>query len=158
MVRTVGEDKSEQKVINDIATYGWHCVNIMADGELPSYSFTIGLFQSYGHPELIIFGLKAEVAHQILAIVADAAKSGDPLDLTQPTDALLNNYSCCFVQVPLTEYRDNVGYCRWYYQGNGFPLYQIVWPSRSGLFPWHPDATSEFRATQPVIAGASGGT
>src|SRR5690606_24619821 len=118
MVRTVGEDQREQKVIDDIATHGWHCVNIMADGELPPYSFSVGLFHSYGHPELIIFGLRADVAHQILTIAADAAKRGAPLDLTQPTDELLNNYSCCFVQVPITEYHDNVGYCRWYYLGN----------------------------------------
>lgn len=158
MVRTVGEDKGEQKVIDDIATYGWHCVNILTEGELPAYSFTVGLFQSYGHPELIIFGLKSEIAHQILATAADAAKANTPLDLTQPTEALLDNYLCCFVRVPLTEYHDHVGYCRWYYQGDGFPLYQVVWPSRSGVFPWHPEATSEFRAIQPVISEAPGGT
>ncbi len=158
MVRIAGEDKSEQKVIDDIASYGWHCVNIMEERDLPPYSFTIGLFHSYGHPELIIFGLKAETAHKILAIAADAAKTGAPIDLSQPTDALLNNYACCFVQVPVTEYHEHVGYCRWYYQGNDFPLYQVVWPSRSGIYPWHPDATSEFRAIQPVISGSSGGT
>jgi hypothetical protein len=158
MVRTVGEDKSEQKVIDDIAQYGWHCVNIMAEGENVEYSFTIGLFQSYGHPELIIFGLPSSVSHQVLAIAADAAKAGSPLDLTRPTDALLNNYSCCFVEVPFSEYRDHVGYARWYYQGNNFPLYQIVWPSRSGLFPWHHQATAEFRGAQPVLGQTACGT
>jgi hypothetical protein len=158
MVRTVGEDKSEQKVIDDIASYGWHCVNIMEDGDLPPYSFTIGLFHSYGHPELVIFGLRAEIAHQILVIAADAARDGRSIDLSQPTDELFKNYTCCFVQVPVTEYQDHVGYCRWYYQSDNFPLYQIVWPSRTGLFPWHPDATAEFRAIQPVISGSSGGT
>ena len=158
MIRIAGEDESEQKVIDDIAAHGWHCVNILAEGNLPPYSFTVGLFHSYGHPELIIFGLRSEVAHQILAIAADAAKNGAPLDLSQPSDELINSYSCCFAQVPISEYRDHVGYCRWYYHGNEFPLYQIVWPSRAGLFPWHPDATAEFRSIQPVIAGASGGT
>jgi len=157
MVRTIGEDKSEQKVIDDIANFGWHCISIVAEDEQVAYSFTVGLFQSYGHPELIIFGLPSQVAHQILAIAADAAKSGAPLDLTQPTDALLNNYQCCFAEVPLTEYYEHVGYCQWYYQGNDFPLYQIVWPSRSGLFPWHHQATPEFRASQPVIAQAPEG-
>ena len=158
MIRTIGEDKSEQKVIDDIANFGWHCVNILADGEHVAYSFTVGLFHSYGHPELIIFGLPSETAHQVLAIAADAAKSGSPLDLAQTTDALLNNYHCCFAEVPLTEYYEHVGYCRWYYQGNDFPLYQIIWPSRSGLFPWHHQATNEFKASQPVIAQAPGGT
>jgi len=157
MVRTIGEDESEQKVIDDIAEYGWHCIHIMAEGEHVEYSFTIGLFQSYGHPELIIFGLPPKVAHPILATAAEAAKTGSPLDLTQPSDALLDNYSCCFAEVPLTEYYEHVGYARWYYLGNGFPLYQVVWPSRSGLFPWHHQATAEFRAAQPVLGQALDG-
>ena len=130
----------------------------MEEGDLPPYSYTIGLFHSYGHPELIIFGLRAETAHQILAIAANAAKAGTPIDLSQPSDALLNNYTCCFIRVPVTEYYEHVGYCRWYYQGNDFPLYQVVWPSRAGLFPWHPDVTSKFRALQPVISGFPSGT
>ena len=158
MVRTVGEDDSEQKVIDDIATYGWHCINIHPEGEHVGYAFTIGLFQSYGHPELIIFGLPAQVAHQILGIAANAAKSGTPLDLTQPSDALINDYLCCFGEVPLSEYYEHVGYCRWYYQGNRFPLYQIVWPSRDGLYPWDEQATPGLRAAQPVIAHTPNGT
>ena len=98
------------------------------------------------------------MAHQILIIAADAAKSGAPLDLTQSTDALLNNYSCCFAEVPLSNYHEYVGIARWYYEGNGFPLYQIVWPSRSGFFPWHHQATIEFKLAQPVIAQAPGCT
>ena len=158
MVRTIGEDESEQKVIDDIADFGWHCVHIIAEEDLPEYSFTVGLFQTYKHPELIIFGLPSKVSHQILGIVADAVKTGQPFDLAQPTDALISNYSCCFAQVPTSEYHEHVGYCRWYYRGNDFPLYQIVWPSRAGLFPWHPQAAPEFRAAQPVIAIAASGS
>lgn len=158
MVRTIAEDECEQKILDDIANFGWHCVGIFAEGEQPQYSFTVGLFQSYNHPELIIFGLAPKIAHQILCIVADAAKLGGPLDLTQPSDALVNDYLCCFAQVPVSEYHEHVGFCRWYYGGNDFPLYQIVWPSRAGLFPWHPQAAPEFRAVQPVIALHAGGT
>jgi len=157
MVRTVGEDESEQKVIDDIANFGWHCVHIIAEENLPEYSFTVGLFQTYKHPELIIFGLPSKISHHILGVAADAAKSDHPIDLTQPTGALIENYSCCFAQVPTSEYQEHVGYSRWYYKGNDFPLYQIVWPSRTGVFPWHPQATREFRAAQPVIAIAASG-
>lgn len=158
MVRTVGEDKSEQKVLDDIAEFGWHCIRILAEGQHVEYSFTVGLFQTYRHPELIIFGLPPEVAHQILSVAAHEAKRGTPLDLSFPTDSLLHGYSCCFAEVPVWEYCEHVGYCRWYYLGNNFPLYQIVWPSHSGLFPWHPDASQEFKDAQPVIAQAASGT
>jgi len=60
--------------------------------------------------------------------------------------------------VPSSQYYEHVGLCRWYYEGNGFPLYQVVWPSRSGFFPWHSRAPEAFRAAQPVLGQAASGT
>ena len=151
MVRTVGDDAAEQKVIDDIGKYGWHCVNVLAEGDEGPFSFTVGLFQTLKYPELLIYGLPSKTAHEILTIAVDAAKEGHPLNITASTDELLNGFECCFVEVPNSAYRDHVGFARWYYQGDDFPLYQIVWPSRHGHFPWHVAATSEFRAVQPVL-------
>jgi hypothetical protein len=118
------------------------------------YSFTVGLYQSYGHPELIAFGLKSEVAHKILCN-ATAGLPEERLDLSLPTDALAEGHPCCFAEVAKSHYYEFVGFGRWYYRGNDFPLYQIVWPpSREGRFPWHPKASEEFKLAQPVIAHA----
>jgi hypothetical protein len=151
MVRTVGDDAPEQKVIDDIATYGWHCVGIHAEGDESPFAFTVGLFQTFGHPEFIIFGLASKVAHQILGLAVNAIRSGAPLDLSLPTDQLLEGYPCCFVRVPESQYHEHVGFAVWYYRGDSFPLYQIVFPSRDGHFPWHPEATASFRDFQPVL-------
>ena len=158
MVRTAGDDPSEQKVIDDIAKFGWHCVNIMAEGNEVEYAFTIGLFHTYQHPELVIFGLSSEIAHQILSIAVQAIRDNAPLDLSAPTEILLEGYTCCFVEVPASHYYDYVGFCRWFYEGNNFPLYQIVWPSRAGQYPWHPKVSVEFKQAQPVIGLATYGT
>lgn len=91
------------------------------------------------------------MAHAVLNIVAEAAASGVPLNLDEPTAELLEGYSCVFVPVPANEYSAHVGFARWFYEGESFPVQQIVWPSKSGVFPWHPDASSEFRAKQPVL-------
>ena len=151
MVQSIGKDRSEQKVIDNIAEFGWHCLHIHADLSYVEFTFTVGLFQTYQYPELIILGLPSTVAHTILSTAADAAKFGKPLDVTQLTDALLEGYSCCFAKVPKAEYHEHVGFARWYYEGDEFPLYQIVWPCRSGFFPWHPLATADFKRAQPVI-------
>jgi hypothetical protein len=158
MVRTVGTDSGEIKLLADVERFGWHCLNILAEGEEPSYSFTVGLFHSYKHPELIVFGLPANVAHQILHIAAEAIKNGTPIDLSLPTNEFLEGYPCCFVEVPAGHYRENVGFCRWFYEGDAFPLYQIVWPSREGYFPWHPAAAESFRSVQPVLGASRHGT
>jgi hypothetical protein len=151
MVRIIGEDPSEQKVIADIRQYGWHCVHIMAEGDDGPYAFTIGLFQNYQHPELIIFGLPAKVAHQILHIAIQAIQSGEPINLAAKTDALIDGYYCHFVEAPRSKYRDYVGFGRWYYEGDKFPLYQIVWPNRQGQFPWQPEASDSFKRLQPIL-------
>ena len=150
MVRREATDDSEQKVLDDIARFGWHCVNILPEGEAVRYSFTVGLFHSYRHPELIIYGLKPQIAHGILCRAVEGLPDRR-LDLSRPTDDLAEGYPCAFVEVPESRYYETVGFARWYYLGNDFPLYQIVWPSRVGLFPWDPHAPAEFKAAQPVL-------
>lgn len=151
MVRAVGDDEKEQRVINDISEFGWHCVNILADSEGPEYAFTVGAYHTFGIPELVIFGIPKNVAHQILTNAITGLRTGAIKNMADPTDELLNGYDCRFAKVPESSYQENVGFCRWYYEGNSFPLYQIVWPSKSGYFPWDKEATESFHAIQPLI-------
>ncbi len=126
-------------------------MNVFGDDEHEPFSYTIGLFQTYGHPELLIYGLSEETSHAILCIAAEAAARGQPLNMNEPTDELLEGYACVFVPVPLEEYPEHVGFARWYYEGDNFPVAQIVWPSKEGYFPWHENAANSFRAVQPVL-------
>ena len=154
MVRQAGEDASEQKVIDDIATHGWHGVHIAADEVGPGYSFTIGAYHSFGLPEFLIMGLPQATGQQILDLALDAVRSGAISDFTQTTDTLLEGHPCAFVRVPVSQYRDYVGYARWYYRGNDFTLYQIVWPSRDGHFPGDAQARAQYAASQPLLGPA----
>jgi len=151
MPHTTATDPGEQKLLDDVNKFGWHCVNVFGDSEHEPFSYTIGLFHTYGHPELLIYGLPREIARTVLNVAAEAAASGKAMDLNQPTDELLEGYACVFVPVPLVDYPEHVGFARWYYDGDNFPVQQVVWPSKTGLFPWHPEASVEFRAKQPVL-------
>jgi len=156
MVRKIPEDASEKRVIDNIATYGWHCIGILAEDDLPGYSFTIGNYHTTGHPEFIIVGLATDVAHDLLHLAVTGTKDGTIADLAAPTDAILEGYSCIFVEVPKAAYREHVGYARWYYEGDDFPLYQIVWPSMGGQYSWDADASAAYRARQPVLGTPPG--
>lgn len=78
-VRTAGDDPAEQKVIDGIAKFGWHCVGIGEEGDQVSHAFSVGLFHTFKHPELVIFGLRDEVAQRILSLAADAIRRNEPL-------------------------------------------------------------------------------
>jgi hypothetical protein len=151
MSRTYATDDSEQNVLDNIARYGWHCVHVLGEGEHRAFSYTVGLDQSYGYPELLIYGLPRDTSHAVLAIAAEKAAQHQPIDVTRPTDELLEGYPCVFVEIPKDEYPEHVGFARWFYEGDSFPVQQIVWPSRGGFFPWHEEAPDSFKKAQPVL-------
>ena len=148
-------DDYEQSVFDNIRDHGWHCTSVGSGDGHPAFSYSIGLFQTYDHPELVILGLSPELSNGILWEVARAAERGAPLDLSKPYIGLLEDVPCQFVEVPKEIYGDYVFSARWYYQGDGFPLFQIVWPDLDGLFPWSPGADDANFANQPVL-GESG--
>jgi len=148
----VGSDDSERKVLADVAQYGWHVVNILEEGDSPPWTFTIGLHKTWQHPEFIILGLKKDVAYAILKTLVDAIKEQRPIDLSVPTNELLHNGACCFVEVSKKNYAAYVGFALWYYEGNNFPLVQVVWPSKENHFPWNVQATDGYKQRQPVLA------
>ncbi|WP_428506883.1 DUF4262 domain-containing protein [Roseateles sp.] len=151
MPRTQASDSGEQKLLDDIRAFGWHCLSVSGDAEHEPFSYTVGLFQTYGCPELLIYGLRRDTAHSVLCIAAAAAARGQPLKPDEPTDELLEGYACVVVPVPRGEYQEHFGFAIWYYEGYDFPVQQIVWPSRAGHLPWHAEATDSFRAAQPVL-------
>ena len=158
MSRPSPENHYEQLIVDNIRDHGWHCTSIGGEDDTPPFSYTIGLLDTFGHPELVIFGFNSTMAHSVLSIVARAAERGQAFDLGQSCDKLLDNYSCVFVEVPRAHHAEHVLSACWYYQDRDFPLYQIVWPSLDGHFPWHPDASEDLLAAQPVLGEYTGGT
>ena len=143
----------ERTVIEHVQKHGWHSTSAgyCAGDEGYPFAYTVGLFETWKHPELLVFNVPPQVAHGVFSLVAGFAAEGRPLDMERPTDELLENYPCVFVRIPPSACRDYVLSARWFYGGNDFPLYQLVWPSEEGYFPWHPDAPEAYLRSQPVL-------
>src|SRR5262249_20139261 len=65
---------SESQIAADIAQHGWSCMNVY-DGD-PQFLYTVGLIESFNHPELVIFGLESSVAHSIALNVISKIRAG----------------------------------------------------------------------------------
>ena len=37
------------------------------------------------------------------------------------------------------------------HEGNSFPVLQLVFPDKSGIWPWDENASEEFKRYQPVL-------
>jgi hypothetical protein len=144
-------DEPERIVLNNIAEFGWHAVNVIEDDGHPPWSFTIGLYETWQHPELIVIGRSRATAHKMLESIATQIDEGCAPDLRDPDSYLLLGIPCHFLEVNLRYYSDYVGFALWYYRKRRFPLYQIIWPGNEGLYPWDERAAKAFKEWQPVL-------
>jgi hypothetical protein len=148
------ENEGDRKLLADVATYGWHVMNVLEAKDSPPFSYTIGLHHSYSHPELIILGLPDEVAHPTLNIAGEAIKTGKRYLVGELYDEFLESYKTTFRAVPLRQYPPYLGFARWFYDGDTFPALQLVYPDRFGRWPWNPEVSAGFLQAQPVLADA----
>lgn len=150
---TQQEAEDDLKIVNDnIEQYGCHLTSIEADNYLPGFVYSIGLFKRFTQPEIICFGLKAEVAAGIINHACDLIKSGRNLETNKLYKGFLEGYSIQFIKVDKEHYQDYVGYAGWFYNKSfDFPLLQLVWPDKQHKFPWDTDFNPDWKFKQPLL-------
>lgn len=141
----------QQEVLADVAEQGVHVVHVPRDGgQGPSYSYTVGLWESFQQPEVVVFGMPEDVAQDLLDAVADDASEGRALQAGDRRDDLLVGYPVRFFPVPADVVASHLGLAVWAYEGASFAVVQLVWPDKQGRWPWEPDVREGFAAAQPV--------
>lgn len=139
-----------------IEQYGFSVIHVSEDEIGPAFSYSIGLFQTYEHPEIILFGLPHESSQIIISNCAVEIKSGRRYKPDELNGDIVPNYDCVFKIVPSEWYDDYVGQAQRFYQGSAFHLLQCVWPDRSNKLPWQPGFTESLRHRQPLLCGQYG--
>jgi tetratricopeptide (TPR) repeat protein len=100
-------------VTANINEFGWHCVNVLEDDGHPSWSYTIGLYETWQHPELIIIGRSRATSHAMLQSLSKDIELNDPPNLTDPDGHVLLGVKRHFLEVNARYYSDYVGFALW---------------------------------------------
>jgi hypothetical protein len=140
---------AECGILSDIDDYGVHIEHVSAL-EAPGWSFTVGLWHRLCQPEIVVFGLPDDVAHELLDLVADLAADGRRFLAGSVHDDLLEGYPVRFRAVPKAHFGAYLGAAVWAHEGDGFDAVQLIWPDKQGRWPWE-DVREGFRALQPVL-------
>jgi hypothetical protein len=144
-MKRIAKDESEQKALDDIREFGLHVIGVAEDEAGPGFAYSIGLFENYAHPEIIIIGLRQELAHILINNIAFDIKEGKTFTPGEFHQGVLDNFLCYFGEVPLERCRDYVGWAQWFYGGDGFPLVQCIYPDTKGVFPWEPEFPEDLK-------------
>jgi uncharacterized protein DUF4262 len=136
-------DADDRKFIDDVEQYNWMVMNIKDEPGTAGWSYTVGLYEHYQHPEVILFGMDAKARHSILNWIGENAKKGNAFSSGQEHDWVLDKYLCWSKPVQKKWYADLLGYALWFYNENGvkdnFPCVQAIWPDKEGRYPWQPE-------------------
>jgi len=148
-------DKSESKLLDDIEKFGWSVMHIRPEHGIPGWSFTIGVYDTVGKPEIITVGLKDTVAHSVLNDAAKRLQKGTDFPDRHREADLLSNVDCEFRTLDPRWISPAMGWAKWFYGSDHFPVMQCVYPDLKGTFPWEADFDKSWRPRQPLLfAGA----
>ena len=146
------DKKAKENILKHVETYGCHLALLESDGYLPAFAYSIGLFENYQHPELIVFGMPTEVMGIILNYLRDEIKSGKSFVTGQTYEDVLEGYEVQFLEVNKDNYPEYFGYGAWYYNNSfDFPALQLVWPDKEAKWPWEEGFNEKWKFKQPLL-------
>ena len=146
--KNIKEDKKNRR---HIEKYGWSVIMIEATDYLPSFAYSIGLWEKFNHPEIISFGLSLKTLHAIINDAGRLVKSGLIIETRRDYDDFFENGKSQFISIIPNYVTNYFGYAIDFYNTRDFPALQLTWTDRTNKFPWEPDFEEEFKYRQPLL-------
>jgi hypothetical protein len=140
--------KEDERTISQIEKFGCSVVTVKGAQYGLGWSYTVGIYDTSGQPEIITVGLFDKTARFVLNRSADLLRNN--VDLTHGRhSALLNELDCEFRAVDPKWVTHLMNRAVWYYDGADFPVLQAVYPDRENRFPGDPGFDKAFE--QPLM-------
>jgi hypothetical protein len=146
------EERANAKALADIEKYGCHVIHVSAEGDLPPFSYSVGIQRSSGAPEVVVIGLKQPISHFAVNEYNRRVRAGERFSSGQRATGFLDGFDILFLAVDRIHYTEYFGWDRWLYRGDNFEVLQLVWPTTKGVWPWQPGAFDGFEKWQPILS------
>lgn len=146
------DKQAKERIVSDIKQYDCHLALLNSDGYSPAFAYTIGLYEKFQHPEIIILGLPIDIMGHILNGLRDEIRKGNTYTSNQKYNDLLEGYEIQFLEVKKENYHDYLGYAGWYYSNSfNFPVLQLIWPDKENYWPWEKEFNENWKFKQPLL-------
>ena len=142
----------DDRTIGHIEEFGCSVVSVKRTNSGLGWSYTIGIFDTCGKPEIITVGLLPETAHSALNGAAKLLRAGVDLTKGRYRD-LVGEVECEFRPVDRKWVEQLMGWAMWYYDRADFPVLQAVYPDLENRFPEHEAFDKTFE--QPLMQTAA---
>jgi hypothetical protein len=109
----VPTDNQDRKLLDDIRRHGWHIVGIESDDEGPGFAYSVGLYRSFDHPEILVIGLDTAVMFGIVNGIGEIVRAGSRFEHLDEDGDVLDGFNVAVRRVESRHYKEYVGYAIW---------------------------------------------
>ncbi|MER6146060.1 DUF4262 domain-containing protein [Streptomyces sparsogenes] len=139
------------RTVEQVEEHGWSVVMVPTDDEGPGFAYTIGLWRTYGVPELAMFGLDIETMHVLLNALGRKAAAGTVWESGTECHSVIKDRPVILKAADLRWYRSFFGRAISFYRRPPFPVLQVVWPDSKGRFLWQAGTDEQNQQSQPQL-------
>lgn len=123
----------------NVRVHGWHATGVFPTASDPAevvpFTYTAGFRTTWGHPDIIISALPADVAYRLLAVVAERIEAGDRFAAGDTAERIVQNYPVRFGPVGDPQRLERMTLTAAIYDRFDFDALQLMWPDKNGRFP-----------------------
>jgi hypothetical protein len=142
---------TKERITADIKRIGWSVAGVLGDKKEPPWAYTVGLWQSYRTPELVVGGVNLETSCEWLNQLASKRRDGESVPADTPMVGPWPPHMMVLRQVHDNWMVDLLAQIQNYYGTDPVPVEQVVWSDHHGRFPREPGFPHELRNKQPML-------
>ncbi len=144
-------NEQDKKVLADIEEFGCHVLNVIEDEDEPSFTYSIGINKKQNRPDIVILGLKNELAHSMANDYKNRLLNGEVFEPGKLYQDFLGDFDVCFINVAKKHFKEYFGWGLWLHDGDDFEVMQMVWPTTEGVWPWDSGKSEFYAWAQPIL-------
>jgi hypothetical protein len=149
--KCIDKDELLENTKLNIEKFGLQVIMVGSTNYSSSFSYSVGLWETYKHPEIICFGLSNDLGHAIINDVAEIIKQGKFISVGKEYTEIFAKSRATFLEVDRRNIEDYFGAALNYYDEKEFKALQLIWTDRNDKFPWEENFEEEFLYKQPLL-------